>query len=157
MDAKKIDLDVRTADSERSNPSPAEDLKALVKSRLEERRKARTLVSPDPAPRYDEIFEKGQEWLDGPGSPIEPVSGRRCEYPQYIWDSLPVPGRKESILRLDHLQPVGKHAQAYELTEYALHADAVSLVDEYLTWLLHGALPADGLLREVRRVLLGIG
>ena len=80
---------------------------------------------------------------------------RRCEYPQYMWDSLPVQGRRESILRLDHLQPVGKHGQSYELTEYELHADAVSLVDEYLTWLLHGALPADGLLREVRRVLLG--
>ena len=41
---------------------------------------------------------------------------RRCEYPQYLWDHLPVGGRDESILRLDHIQPVGKHGESYEVT-----------------------------------------
>lgn len=82
---------------------------------------------------------------------------RRCEYPQYMWDSLPVPGRRESILRLDHLQPVGKHGQSYELTEYELDAGALTVVDDYLAWLLQGALPVDSLLIEVRRALLGLG
>ena len=81
---------------------------------------------------------------------------RRCEYPQYMWDSLPVPGRRESILRLDHLQPVGKHGQSYELTDYELDASALTIVDEYLTWLIQGALPVDSLLIEIRQVFLGL-
>lgn len=81
---------------------------------------------------------------------------RRCEYPQYVWDSLPVPGRRESILRLDHLQPVGKQGPSYEMTGYELSAEALSMVDEYLSWLLHGALPVDSLLIDVRKELLGL-
>ena len=81
---------------------------------------------------------------------------RRCEYPQYMWDQLPIGGRNESILRLDHLQPVGKHGESYELTDYVLHEDALGILDEYLTWLLLGSLPGDGILVEIRRTLLGI-
>ena len=39
-------------------------LQALVRKHLEESRQTRTTVAPDPAPRYDEVFAKGQEWLD---------------------------------------------------------------------------------------------
>jgi hypothetical protein len=81
---------------------------------------------------------------------------RRCEYPQYMWDSLPLPGRDESILRLDHAQPVGKHGPSYELTGFELHPEAMDVVDEYLTWLLRGALPPEGLLIDIRRTLLGL-
>lgn len=80
---------------------------------------------------------------------------RRCEYPQYMWDSLPIPGRNESILRLDHMQPIGRHGESYEVTEFALHEDALVLVDEYLQWLLWDGFPPDGLLSDIRSVLLG--
>jgi hypothetical protein len=80
---------------------------------------------------------------------------RRCEYPQYMWDALPLQGRNESILRLDHLQPLGKHGESHELTDFQLHPEAMDLVDEYLTWLFLGGLPADGLVHEIRSVLLG--
>lgn len=45
---------------------------------------------------------------------------RRGEYPQYLWDKLPVGTQvKESVLRLDHLQPLGGHAGAgRELLEW---------------------------------------
>lgn len=82
---------------------------------------------------------------------------RRCGYPQYMWDHLPVGGREESILRLDHLQPVGRHGESYDLSDYQLHEDALDVVDEYLRWLLSGALAENGVLREVRKGLLGIG
>ena len=37
---------------------------------------------------------------------------RRCEYPQYLWDKLPINGStEESILGFDHIQPL-KFAQA---------------------------------------------
>lgn len=80
---------------------------------------------------------------------------RRCEYPQYLWDSLPLKGREESVLRLDHLQPIGKHGESYEATDYELHEDALTAVDDYLTWFLKGEVPQDSLLNEIRRVLLG--
>jgi hypothetical protein len=40
------------------------NLKAFVQRRLEEKKQAKHLTPPYPAPRYDEVFEKGQEWLD---------------------------------------------------------------------------------------------
>ena len=81
---------------------------------------------------------------------------RRCEYPQYMWDKLPVSGRDESILRLDHLQPIGRHGESYDLTDFELHEEALGLVDEYLSWCLMGGLPENGIVNEIRRVLLGI-
>jgi hypothetical protein len=80
---------------------------------------------------------------------------RRCEYPQYMWDSLPFKSRKESILRLDHLQPIGKHGKSYELSEFELHPDALEIVDEYLLWLMSGSLP-DGIVSGLRKELLGL-
>src|SRR5205807_1023610 len=65
---------------------------------------------------------------------------RRCEYPQYLWDRLPLSGPAESILRLDHLQPVGRHANAYELTRFRLGDEALVLLDEWLAWLMTGQL-----------------
>jgi hypothetical protein len=34
--------------------------------------------------------------------------------------------------------------------------EALGLVDEYLLWFLMGGLPEDGIVNEIRRVLLGI-
>lgn len=79
---------------------------------------------------------------------------RRCEYPQYMWDSLPIASRKESILRLDQIQPVGRHGESYALTEHCLSSDAIEFLDEWLGWLFTGKLSSDGLLVEVRRSLL---
>lgn len=65
----------------------AKNLKALVKQRLEEKRQGQRMVTPEPLPRYDEIFNKGQEWLDGlAGTSIEPVSGR-LHFSDSVWKS----------------------------------------------------------------------
>lgn len=79
---------------------------------------------------------------------------QRCEYPQYVWDSLPIGGVRESVLRLDHLQPLSGHGQAYQLTEFCLSPDALMLMDEWLDWLLTGGLPGDSVLADLRRELL---
>jgi hypothetical protein len=79
---------------------------------------------------------------------------RRCAYPQYLWDSLPVPGRKESILRLDHVQPIGEHADSYELTDFELDEDALMLVDDYVSWFLKGQVPGNSPLLDIRAALL---
>lgn len=78
---------------------------------------------------------------------------RRDEYPQYLWDVLPLGGATESILRLDQLQPIGRHQDAYEWTPHRLSADALAIVDEWLAWLLTGELAAGGVVAFVRQQL----
>jgi hypothetical protein len=79
---------------------------------------------------------------------------RKCEYPQYIWDRLPLPGTGESVIRLDHTQPISRHPDSYEWTPHHLTDPALSVLEEWLTWLTTGGLPADGVLAEIRAQLL---
>ena len=67
-------------------------LQALVRERLEERRRSRMLVAPEPAPRYDEVFTKGQDWLDGlAGDPVTAEKGQ-VHFSDEVWKS---PGRRD--------------------------------------------------------------
>jgi len=94
----------------------------------------------------------------------QPEAGSRSSLPGYgvastrsiCVDSLPLSGRAESILRFDHMQPIGKHGESYDLTEFALHDDALALVDEYLMWFLMGGFPADGIMNDFREGLGGL-
>lgn len=79
---------------------------------------------------------------------------RRCEFPQYVWDKLPVDGAEFSILRLDHLQPVGRHHDSYESTPFCLSQEALGIVDEWLQWMMTGGLDPQGVLMDVREGLL---
>jgi hypothetical protein len=68
------------------------NLHALVKRRLKEKQQTETLRLPDPAPRYDEIFEKGQEWLDSmAGTPLKEERGR-LQFDDSVWKS---PARRD--------------------------------------------------------------
>ena len=80
---------------------------------------------------------------------------RRAEYPQYVWDSLPLSDVKQSILRLDQLQAIGRSAVANEILPYSLSETAMIIIDEWLTWLLQGGLPEEGLLHGLRKELFG--
>ena len=62
---------------------------------------------------------------------------------------------QESILRLDHLQPVGRHANACEATPYCLSNDGLDVLNEWLDWLTTGLIPAEGVLTLIRGTLLG--
>jgi hypothetical protein len=79
---------------------------------------------------------------------------QRCAYPQFSWDSLPIRNGKDSVLRLDHVQPIGNHGESYELTDYELSEDALTLIDEQLTWLRTGHLDPESLLANFRREVL---
>jgi len=72
------------------------------------------------------------------------------EYPQFMWDMLPLTGKDESILRMDHIQPIGRHHDSIELTDYRLSEDAIDIIDEWLTWIFTGQLFANGLLSDIR-------
>ena len=75
---------------------------------------------------------------------------RHCEYPQFFWDRLPVSGPEESILRFDHLQPIGTHYNSYEFSGYALGSDALDVVDEYVRWLFWCMVSPESLLALFR-------
>lgn len=77
---------------------------------------------------------------------------QRCEYPQFVYDKLPLKGPSESILRLDQMQPIGAHSKALNTTGFSLHPDALRLIDEHVHWLIHGELPTDGSVLEYRQV-----
>lgn len=77
---------------------------------------------------------------------------RRAEYPEYMWDSLPVGGRdtEESILMLNQAQPIGRHYKSFEATEYRLCDDAIEVVEDWLNWLLTGELDPRSVLGTFR-------
>jgi hypothetical protein len=72
---------------------------------------------------------------------------RRCVYPQFMWDLLPIGGETtESILRLDHIQPVGRHHDTIEFTNYRLSEEGLVILDEWLKWLISGEFTEEDLL-----------
>ena len=79
---------------------------------------------------------------------------QHAEYPQYVWDRLPLAGAKESILRLDHIFPVSTDPACYELTDYRLSEEAASLMDEWLHWRITGRFPDKSILADIRTALL---
>lgn len=79
----------------------------------------------------------------------------KCEYPQYVLDSLPLRGSTASVLRLDHLQPVGDHQDAVEPTGFMLAPEALGLVGQWLDWFMTGTIAPESDLEIIRQGLLG--
>lgn len=79
---------------------------------------------------------------------------RACDYPQFVWDKLPLKAdTEESILRLNHTFPIGNDPAAYEPTEWTLSNDALDVIDEWFTWLVTGKLDETGVLYMIRETL----
>ncbi len=68
---------------------------------------------------------------------------RHGEYPQYMTDALPIGGVAESILRLDHLFPIGADPAGYQISPWRLSEDALQVVDEWVSWLFAGGLQSN--------------
>ncbi len=80
---------------------------------------------------------------------------RRCEFPQFMYELLPI-GTEESLLYLNHIQPIGKHHDSIEITKFRLSEDAMAILDEWITWITTGLLPKNGLIFPVRQEFLGM-
>ena len=79
---------------------------------------------------------------------------QRCEYPQYVWDMLPLSGSpKGSILRLDHAFAIGHDLANVRLTPHQLHQDALGILDDWFAWYVTGTLSAAGALTTARELL----
>ena len=80
---------------------------------------------------------------------------QRAEYSQYVWDILPEGGLPEgSVMRLDHLFPVGNDPANWKLTGFRLRDEALKILDEWLSWHLSGTLIEDGVLNCARTELM---
>lgn len=79
---------------------------------------------------------------------------RHCEYPQFHWDMIPDSNSsKESILRLDHMQPVGAHTKSYRLSGYKLSEAALEILDDQYTWLTRGGLPEKSIILDFQELM----
>lgn len=82
---------------------------------------------------------------------------RRCEYPQFFWDNLPIDNSvKDSILRWDHIQPVGRTLDSLEPMQYRLSEYAMMFVDEWLAWIITNQFGEDSMLGSCREDLMKI-
>jgi hypothetical protein len=79
---------------------------------------------------------------------------QRGEYCQYAWDILPIgAGTEGSVLRFDHLFPIGADPANWDDTGYEMTTAAMAIVDEWILWHLTGTL-TDGALHVARTLLL---
>ena len=78
---------------------------------------------------------------------------QQVEYSQYVWDVLPVGGGSSgSILRLDHIFPIGADPANWILTNFRLSEEALMIIDEWTAWHLTGTMLKDGPLEYARGV-----
>jgi len=63
---------------------------------------------------------------------------QQAVYPRFFWDTLPAEDGHASILRLDQIQPVGFHQQAFDPLGYRLSEEACGYVNEWFQWLVTG-------------------
>lgn len=80
---------------------------------------------------------------------------RRAEYPQFMWDLLPIGSDPEgSLLRMDQIQSIGRSVSSCQETEWRLSNQALKIVDQWVSWLLVGVPPAGSELKETREFML---
>lgn len=81
---------------------------------------------------------------------------RRCEYPQFLWDDLPIGGTKKgSIIRFDHIQPVGRSKKSIEFTRYCLSDKAMAFIMEWVDWLISDQMDEESEFCKTRSFLMG--
>jgi hypothetical protein len=79
---------------------------------------------------------------------------RHLEYAQFLWDKLPESDdTPESIIRLDHLQPVGTHYSSFKITGWKLGNAGLNVIDDLLSLLMQGGVPADSLVNMYRELI----
>ena len=77
----------------------------------------------------------------------------KCAYPQFFCDWLPFPGGEQSVMRLDHIQPIGCDPQSYEVTPFRLGHEAMKVVDQWLDWYIYGAIDPSADLKCIIELL----
>lgn len=125
------------------------------------------LVISAPTPRVERNLRGDASWQTAPTFLVAPYYGgdqdgtragfkpefiervRRGAYPQFFWDRLPTDGPTDSIMRLDHIQPVGLDGNSHVVTEHQLSETAIAVLDDWLTWLTTGLVPSPSDLHAI--------
>ncbi|MGR3979432.1 hypothetical protein [Pseudoalteromonas sp. 1181_04] len=71
---------------------------------------------------------------------------RHVEYKQFLYDELPHSYGQPSILRFDHIMPIGAHYKSYKHLGYKLGAEAEKIFTEYLQWNFFGGVHEDSII-----------
>ena len=129
------------------------------------------LVMNEPTPPVPRELRGDSKWQTAPTFLVAPYYGgdqdgtragfrpefldraRRGVYPQFLVDRLPIGGPVESVLRMDHIQPVGVHGNSHVVTEHQLSPEAMALLDDWLIWLTTGLVPEDSDLYSALQLL----
>jgi len=136
------------------------------------KRRPAVVISVGGAPVLRELRAGQNRWQSAPTILVAPYYGadpgssrggwpapfveriRRAEYPQYMWDVLPIGAvEQQSILRLDHLMPVGADSANWQMTSHVLSEEARGILDEWVSWLITGSLSDQSALGYARTEL----
>jgi len=74
-------------------------------------------------------------------------------YKQFMYDELPHASGEPSVLRFDHILPVGSHTKSYKPLGYKLGDEALKILDEYLQWNLFGGVEEDAFILEFKNLV----
>lgn len=75
---------------------------------------------------------------------------RRADYARFLWDQVPESRVSETLIRLDHIFPIGKDPASFRRTSHQLSQEALAILDDWLSWHITGTLPEDSVLAYVR-------
>lgn len=76
---------------------------------------------------------------EGAGTPEFVARVQRAECSQYVWDLLPMDGGGQgSILRLDHLFPLGADPANWRPTNFGMTEDGLQILHEWVSWHITG-------------------
>lgn len=78
---------------------------------------------------------------------------RHITYKQFLYDELPHSYGESSILRLDHILPIGAHTKSYKPLGFSLGPEALQILDEYLQWNLFGGVNPDAFILEFKKLI----
>ena len=177
----KVDYQIEEYDVQKLYPASRLPVAALPKTPQEEyfvyRGKIRPVLVVGPVHKRPsrEIRAGSSRWKTDPTLLVAPYFGtdpkperegwpaefvdriRRCLYPQYMWDNLPVPGSEKqgSVLRMDQILPIPHKTEAYRHSGWELSKNALAVVQEWLQWSMLNRYPRDGYLDLVRSQFWG--
>lgn len=78
---------------------------------------------------------------------------RHISYKQFFYDELPHTYGEPSILRFDHILPVGTDKRSYKHLGYSINPEAMSIIDEFISWNIHGGVQEDSIILLFKDIL----
>jgi hypothetical protein len=119
-------LDARAEDDVKS----IEDCKEIIQQKLADGRAEHTVAAPNPAPRYDDVFFSGQEWLDdlAEGTVPEESGGLHFD-PEMKSTTMAIQRIKELKAQLEQVRAAVESARGGTSFD---HARALGEIDDIL-------------------------